>query len=774
MHDDSKATIHLPRDNPWARLALLSPRDIGARLTMGFAIIVLLMLGGTATLVWRSHVMRTQANRLMEIDDQFIEVQRVHTVLLSFRVASEGLVKNRDLATLEREAPKVRSQLTESVAQTEALFGRIHPDNILDPTILPTLQAIQGRLPSQLEAFEALAKAGDWNAVQQRLTQQLGSLEDQSIELVDLVHEDVFSERAAAARRIHAAQVDAFHALLVMAVITVVIAGFLGVRITKSITGPLRSLMAGASALARGDFNHRVPVTGKDQLAHLGEVFNETIIELRDLYQELQSRETFLAEAQQLSQTGSFGWSVLGNQFFSSGETLRIFEHEAGTGPPTLEQLLAHVHAEDRAQLQEQIEQASREQQAFDSEFRVLLGDGSIRYVRVVAHRCQRQSREQFVGAAMNVTAGRLALEEIRTLKDQLFKENVALREEIDKISMFEEIVGSSDALRKILSDVARVAPTDSTVLIMGETGTGKELVARAIHRRSERSSRAFIRVNCAAIPQTLIASELFGHEKGAFTGAAQRRLGRFELADGGTIFLDEVGELPIETQVALLRVLQEREFERLGGTQPIAVNVRVLAATNRDLEAAVESGAFRQDLFYRLNVFPIQVPALRERADDIPLLLEYMIDRYSRQIGKRIRNIDKRTMDLFQSYAWPGNIRELQNVVERGVILCEGETFKIDEQWFRGEMSRIAVRSSANISTIARLEPDQERELIEAALRATQGRISGPSGAAARLGIPRQTLESKMARLGIQKHLYRMPDPPPQRFPGSSHSASV
>ena len=424
-----------------------------------------------------------------------------------------------------------------------------------------------------------------------------------------------------------------------------------------------------------------------------------------------------------------------GNQFFSSGETLRIFEHEPGTGPPTLEQLLAHVHPEDRAKLQEQIEQASRERQAFDSEFRVLLGDGSTRYVRVVAHRCRRQSGEQFVGAAMNVTAARLALEEIRTLKDQLFKENIALREEIDKISMFEEIVGSSDALRKILSDVARVAPTDSTVLIMGETGTGKELVARAIHRRSERSSRAFIRVNCAAIPQTLIASELFGHEKGAFTGAAQRRLGRFELADGGTIFLDEVGELPIETQVALLRVLQEREFERLGGTQPISVNVRVLAATNRDLEAAVESGAFRQDLFYRLNVFPIHVPALRERADDIPLLLEYMIDRYSRQIGKRIRNIDKRTMDLFQSYAWPGNIRELQNVVERGVILCEGETFKIDEQWFRGEMSRIAVRSSATISTIARLEPDQERELIEAALRATQGRISGPGR---RRGSPR------------------------------------
>jgi transcriptional regulator with PAS, ATPase and Fis domain len=725
------------------------------------------MLAGTATLVWRSYVMRTQANRLMEIDEQFIEVQRVHTVLLSFRVASESLVKNRDLKTLQSEAPKIRSQLTGSMAQTEALFGRIRPDNILDPTILPSLQAIQGRLPSQLEAFEVLAKAGDWNAVQQRLTQQLGALEDQSIELVDLVHEDVFSERAAAARRIHAAQVQAFNALIVMAVIIVVIAGFLGVQITKSITGPLSSLMAGASALARGDFNHRVPVTGKDQLAHLGEVFNGTIIKLRDLYQDLQSRQAYLAEVQQLSQTGSFGWSVSGDQFFSSDETLRIFEHDPSTGPPTLEQMLSHVHPEDRAQLHERIKQASQERQAFDSEFRLLLHDGSTRYVRVVAHRCLRQSGEQFVGAAMNVTAGKLALEEIRTLKDQLFKENIALREEIDKISMFEEIVGSSDVLSKILSDVTRVAPTDSTVLIRGETGTGKELVARAIHRRSERSSRAFIKVNCAAIPQTLIASELFGHERGAFTGAAQRRLGRFELADGGTLFLDEVGELPIETQIALLRVLQEREFERVGGTQTISVDVRVLAATNRDLEAAVESGVFRQDLFYRLNVFPILVPALRERPDDIPLLLEYMIDRYSRQTGKRIRNIDKRTMDLFKSYEWPGNIRELQNVVERGIILCDGDTFAIDEQWFRRVMSRTTVRSSANITTIARLEPDQERELIEAALRATQGRISGPDGAAARLGIPRQTLESKIARLGIQKHSYRAPDPPPHRFSG-------
>src|SRR5207248_9977217 len=237
--------------------------------------------------------------------------------------------------------------------------------------------------------------------------------------------------------------------------------------------------------------------------------------------------------------------------------------------------------------------------------------------------------------------------------EERIQKENLVLREEIDHSSMFEEIVGSSEALRKVLEQVAKVAPVDSTVLILGETGTGKELIARAIHKRSKRSSRAFIRVNCGAIPQSLIASELFGHEKGAFTGALQRRLGRFELADGGTIFLDEIGELPAETQIAPLRVLQEGEFERVGSSQPISVNVRVLAATNRDLKAAVATGTFRQDLFYRLNVFPVQLPSLRERADDVPLLVEYLIERYAKKAGKKIRNIRTKTLELFQAYDW-------------------------------------------------------------------------------------------------------------------------
>jgi len=322
---------------------------------------------------------------------------------------------------------------------------------------------------------------------------------------------------------------------------------------------------------------------------------------------------------------------------------------------------------------------------------------------------------------------------------------------------MFEEIVGSSEPLRKVLSQVSKVAPTDSTVLILGETGTGKELIARAVHKRSSRSSRAFVGVNCAAIPAALIASELFGHEKGAFTGAVQRRLGRFELADGGTIFLDEIGDLPMEVQVALLRVLQERTFERMGSGQSISVDVRVVAATNRDLKVAIRAGTFREDLFYRLNVFPIQIPSLRERVDDIPLLVEYLIDRYAKKAGKNIRNIEKRTLELFEAYGWPGNIREMQNVVERAVILCDGETFSVDATWLTHESPRES--SSAlgiPLKGLLRLDENQEREMIEKALAECGGRISGPSGAATRLGIPRQTLESKITNLGINKHRFK------------------
>jgi len=349
------------------------------------------------------------------------------------------------------------------------------------------------------------------------------------------------------------------------------------------------------------------------------------------------------------------------------------------------------------------------------------------------------------------------AFEEIRGLKDQLYRENLALRDEIDRASMFEEIVGTSPALQAVLARIAKVAPTDSTVLISGETGTGKELIARAVHKRSKRSGRAFVSVNCAALAPSLISSELFGHEKGAFTGATQRRLGRFELADGGTIFLDEVGELPADTQIALLRVLQEREFERVGGAQPIKVDVRVIAATNLDLRAAASSGTFRLDLFYRLNVFPIEVPPLRERKDDILMLLEYFVKRFASRAGKNFRAIDKKTLELFQSYEWLGNIRELQNVIERSVILSSGEVFSVDESWLSKEPSEPS-QPASRVLAFPHVEDEQigEREIIEAALAETRGRISGPSGAAAKLGMPRSTLESRIKALKIGKRRFK------------------
>jgi len=315
------------------------------------------------------------------------------------------------------------------------------------------------------------------------------------------------------------------------------------------------------------------------------------------------------------------------------------------------------------------------------------------------------------------------------------------------------DIVGASAQLKSVLQQASLVAPTDTSVLILGETGTGKELIARAIYEQSNRSKRPFIRVNLAAIPQSLVASELFGHEKGAFTGALQRRLGRFEAANGGTIFLDEIGELPMETQIALLRVLQEREIERVGSSQPIAVDVRIIAATNRDLRAAVAAGTFRQDMFYRLNVFPIYMPPLRERAGDIPLLVEHLVEKYSRKAGKRFSGIKESTVEMLKAYDWPGNIRELQNIIERAVILNPSEMFSIEGTW----LNHVSSRQSMPVAPLAATLADREREVIEAALAQSRGRVSGPSGAAARLGVPRQTLDSKIANLHISKVRFKM-----------------
>jgi PAS domain S-box-containing protein len=591
-------------------------------------------------------------------------------------------------------------------------------------------------------------------------------------------------------------------------------------------------------------------------------------LENAGLYSDLQRSEAFLARAQSVSHTGSFGWSVASGELYWSAETYNIFEYDRGV-KPTLEMILRRTHPDDKDHVLQTLDRDSEARADFELEHRLLMPNGSVKHLHVSFRVVTTTSGNlEFVGAVTDVTAAKQAEEksrqdehELRRITDaiphiivvlnpdgqpiyvnrvgleyiglsieemqaensrdrifhpedierfgevwrnvllkgvsfeterrilgkdgkyrwyllrynpfrdeqgrvvrwyatgtdiedrklaeqRLQNENVALREEVNRVSMFEEIIASCEPMRQVLKQVAKVAPSDSTVLILGETGTGKELIARALHRRSNRATRAFVRVNCAAIPQSLIASELFGHEKGAFTGALQKRIGRFESADGGTLFLDEVGDLPMETQIVLLRVLQEREFERVGSNHPISVDVRLIAATNRDLPAAVAAGTFRRDLFYRLNVVPVLIPPLRERAADIPLLIEYFVGRYAKAAGKTIRHIGKHTLDRLAAYDWPGNIRELQNVVERAVILSETDTFFVDESWLKLESAE-SREPHERISTLS----DREVETIEAALADCHGRISGPSGAAAKLGIPRTTLESKIKRFGISKY---------------------
>ena len=403
-------------------------------------------------------------------------------------------------------------------------------------------------------------------------------------------------------------------------------------------------------------------------------------------------------------------------------------------------------HPEDVERLLEKRHEALARGKPFELEKRELGKDGRYRWF-LVRYNPLRDDQ----GHIIHWYATGTDIEDRKQAEERMRDENLALREQIDQAFMFEDIVGSSPALQTVLASIVKVAPTDSTVLITGETGTGKELIARAIHKHSQRSGHAFISVNCASMPSSLIASELFGHEKGAFTGAVQRRQGRFELAHSGTIFLDEVGDLPAETQITLLRVLQERQFERVGGNRTLVTDVRVIAATNRDLTAAIASGTFRSDLFYRLNVFPIEVPPLRKRKEDIPMLVDYFVKRYAEKVGKQICKIDNKTIELCQSYPWPGNIRELQNIVERSVILSSGDTFWIEEAW-------LACREPARQELQSPL-PDtlqnQEREMIEAALAECNGKVAGPEGAAAKLGIPRSTLDSKIKQLKIKKRKF-------------------
>src|SRR5882724_7874020 len=427
-----------------------------------------------------------------------------------------------------------------------------------------------------------------------------------------------------------------------------------------------------------------------------------------------------------------------------SGHTLDEMR-DAGTR----ERIKRDLHPDDADRVANERRNGISKGVPFEIEKRVLGRDGQFRWF---LFRYKPVLNED--GRIIRWFATATDIDDRKQAEYRMSNENLALREEMDRSSMFEDVVGSSEALRKVLRQVDKVAASDSTVLILGETGTGKELIARAIHKRSRRAERAFIGVNCAAIPPSLIASELFGHEKGAFTGATQRRMGRFESANGGTIFLDEVGDLPAEIQIALLRVLQEREIERVGSSRPIPVDVRVVAATHRDLNALVAEGKFRQDLLYRLNVVPIQMPPLRERVADIPLLVEYFIDRFGKRAGKKFRTIDKKSSKVFQAYGWPGNVRELQNVIERAVILSEGETLAVDETWLRRELPASPKRRSTLTSTLVK----QEKEMIEAALAASQGRISGPSGAATKLGLLSRTLDSKIRRLKINVYRFKTP----------------
>jgi len=584
--------------------------------------------------------------------------------------------------------------------------------------------------------------------------------------------------------------------------------------------------------------------------------------------QELRRREAYLAEAQTLSHTGSFGWKPDSGEIVWSDETYRIFEYDRAE-KPALNMLFQRIHPHDRALARQVIEGVSKSTD-FEHEFRLVMASSTIKHIHVRAHALPDSSGNiEVVGAVTDISERKRAEEKIREqemalrqildltpqhlavlgpgrerifanrtllkyfglrveewlsrhtqtrfhpddwkrlawgpqggppdqyearlrrhdgeyrwflvrnspLRDEqgqithwyiagtdiedrkqaeerLRQENAALRDEVDKASMFEEIVGTSKSLKAVLARIAKVAPTDSTVLITGETGTGKELIARAVHKRSQRSGGPFVSVNCAALPPTLVFSELFGHEKGAFTGATERRIGRFEMADGGTIFLDEVGELSPDTQAALLRVIQEREFERVGGRQPVRVDVRVIAATNRDLNAAVANGTFRQDLLYRINVFPLEVPPLRERKDDVLILVEYFVQRYANRAGRNIRSIDQKTLDLLQSYDWPGNIRELQNVIERSIILSSADVFSVDELWLSKRTSPQASRVEA--SPTLNVEPRGEREIIEAALAESRGRVSGASGAAARLRVPPSTLETRIKTLKIDKRQFK------------------
>jgi PAS domain S-box-containing protein len=487
------------------------------------------------------------------------------------------------------------------------------------------------------------------------------------------------------------------------------------------------------------------------------------ITERKKAEEALKRSETYLSEGQRLSHTGSWARCVTSGDVYFSQESYCIFGFDPNT-KVTLDMILGRVHPDERPTVQDTIQKSIHDSSDFELNYRIILEDGSIRHLHVLGHPVRKPDGQvaEFIGTHVDVTEqclSRKALEdalvEINTLKEQLFQENVALRQEIDETSMFDDIVGKSSALQKVLKELETVGPTDSTVLIYGETGTGKELIARAIHNLSSRHSNAFVKVNCAAIPTGLLESELFGHERGAFTGAIAQRIGRFELAHHGTVFLDEIGEIPLELQPKLLRVLQEREFERLGSSRTLRTDARLIAATNRDLSELVAEHKFRSDLFYRLNVFPIRVPALRERPEDVPLLVRHFAEIFSRRMGKFIQNIPAETMSALMGYDWPGNVRELQNVIERAVILSSRGVLRVSPAELRATSG--VIQASPEIAPtpdrpkrVRSTVPPLTREQIEQALRESGGRVGGAAGAAVRLGLKRTTLIAQMKRLGM------------------------
>jgi PAS domain S-box-containing protein len=476
----------------------------------------------------------------------------------------------------------------------------------------------------------------------------------------------------------------------------------------------------------------------------------------------LRRSEAYLAEGQRLSHTGSWARNVSTGDIFLSREGYRIFGLDPAETKMSIEALFRRLHPQDRSDLERVIQKSLRDASDLETNYRIILDDGSVRHIHTVGHPVKGPAGNpiEFVGTLIDVTEQRhsraaleKAFEEIKTLKDQLYQENVALRREIDETSMFDEIVGKSAALQSVLKQVETVAPTESTVLILGETGTGKELIARAIHNLSPRRANTFVKLNCAAIPTGLLESELFGHEKGAFTGAISQRIGRFELAHRGTVFLDEIGEIPLELQPKLLRVLQEREFERLGSSRTLRSDARLIAASNRDLEAMVREEKFRPDLFYRLNVFPIRVPSLRERPEDIPLLVRHFAELFSRRINKPITVIPSETMGALVQYDWPGNIRELQNVIERAVILSNRGLLRVSvaELGMNDPAGPTVPSPKVSVKVRSRSRaPNLNREQVIQALQEAAGRIGGSAGAAARLGLKRTTLIAQMKKLGI------------------------